>query len=112
MKKLLVIILALTVICVAVPVSATGTEALTGDVNGDGSVDALDRMALARYIAGWQEYADINTDNADIDKNGTVTSKDRMILSRYLDSWDGYDAYFTQNAGTDVPIELPEDVFK
>ncbi|MBR4743756.1 MAG: S8 family serine peptidase [Oscillospiraceae bacterium] len=69
---------------------------IPGDVNGDGSVDATDRMILARYLAGWEGYEEkiLSMEAADIDGNGVVEAKDRMILARYLAKWDGYSQYF------------------
>ena len=69
---------------------------LRGDVNEDGTVDATDRMILARYLAKWDGYeAKIKSmDAADIDRDGNVNAKDRMILARYLAKWTGYDQYF------------------
>ena len=69
---------------------------LRGDVNEDGTVDATDRMILARYLAKWDGYeAKIKSmDAADIDRDGNVTAKDRMILARYLAKWTVYDQYF------------------
>ncbi len=65
-------------------------------MNGDGNVDATDRMILARYLAGWEGYeAKItNKKAADVDKSGAIDAKDRMILARYLAGWAGYDSYF------------------
>ncbi len=69
---------------------------LPGDVNADNSVDATDRMILARYLAGWEGYKDKikSIDAADIDCNGVVEAKDRVILARKLAGWEGYDQYF------------------
>ena len=71
-------------------------SSVPGDVNMDGSVNTLDRMILARYLAKWDGYeeqiADWNA--ADINKDGTVNTLDRMILARYLAKWDGYESYF------------------
>ena len=70
---------------------------LVGDVNADNSVDATDRMILARYLAGWEGYEEKikSKEAADIDGDGDITAKDRMILARKLAGWEGYDQYFT-----------------
>ncbi len=67
-----------------------------GDVDNSGTVNATDRMILARYLAGWEGYeAKItNKKAADVDKSGAIDAKDRMILARYLAGWAGYDTYF------------------
>ena len=64
----------------------------TGDVNGDGEVDAHDRVILTRYLADWEGYADqIDLQAADVDQDGKVTHRDRAILTRYLADWEGYE---------------------
>ncbi len=72
------------------------TPGKIGDVNADGLVDATDRMILARYLAGWEGYADriLSMDAADIDGSGAVEAADRVILARYLAGWKGYESYF------------------
>lgn len=67
-------------------------SSLPGDANGDGQINAADRMALSRYLAKMGELADPGA--ADLDGDGNVTAADRMILSRYLAKWSGYDSYF------------------
>ena len=67
-----------------------------GDVDGNGRVNAQDRLILSRYIAQWDGYAERIEDMraADIDGNGRVNAQDRLILSRYIAQWDGYSSYF------------------
>ena len=62
----------------------------SGDANGDGSVNAKDRMMLTRYLAKWSSYENINMTSADVNKDGEVNAKDRMILTRHLAKWNGY----------------------
>ncbi len=59
---------------------------LTGDVNGDGTVDARDATALLRYLSGWDVPAD--TGAADLDGDGTVTTRDATLLLRRLAGWE------------------------
>lgn len=62
---------------------------LYGDLNGDHAVNALDRIALTRYLAKWDGY-DVNTINlkaADVNCDGQVNALDRILLSRYLAKW-------------------------
>ena len=68
-------------------------DVLIGDVNGDGSLDTLDRLTLSRYLANWQGYTidDINTIGADVNSDGSVDTLDRLILSRHLANWSGYE---------------------
>ncbi len=91
-----------------------------GDIDGDGSITQLDRMILARCIAGWDGYETLDIEAADINGDGKITAKDRMILSRFLDGWESYDVYFPsttpqqpeepndpQQQDPDSPIILP-----
>ena len=64
-----------------------------GDVNGDGSVDTLDRLTLSRYLANWDGYTidDINAIGVDVNCDGSIDTLDRLILSRHLANWAGYE---------------------
>lgn len=63
-----------------------------GDVNGDGSVNALDRLILSRYLANWEEYpaSMVNMQAADVNGDGRVNAMDRVILARHLAQWEAY----------------------
>ena len=61
-----------------------------GDINGDGEVNAKDRMYLARALAGWDGYTVPSVELADFNSDGEVNAKDRMYLARKLAGWDGY----------------------
>ena len=65
--------------------------AIDGDLNGDGEVDAADRMILARFLAGWSSYKEkiLVKGAADIDGSGEIDTSDRMILARHLAGWGG-----------------------
>ena len=71
-----------------------------GDINGDGYVDAGDRIILVRYLAKWSAYKNqiVEGENsflaADINDDGYVDAGDRIILIRYLAKWHQYDHYF------------------
>lgn len=69
-------------------------DTIIGDVNGDGSVNTLDRMALARYLANWEGYSAETIDMiaADVNNDGIVNTLDRMALARHLANWSGYEA--------------------
>ena len=64
-----------------------------GDVNGDGAVDNLDRLAITRYLADWDGYneSDINMAAADVNNDGSVDNLDRLALTRHLANWEGYE---------------------
>ena len=63
-----------------------------GDVNGDKSVTAKDRIILSRYLAGWDGYEAIDEFAADVNLDGVVDTQDRIILARYVADWVGYEA--------------------
>ena len=63
----------------------------TGDANGDGEINAKDRMMLTRYLAKWSGYKNIDMTAADLNNDGAVNAKDRMILTRHLAKWSGYE---------------------
>lgn len=63
-----------------------------GDVNGDEIVNVKDRIYLARYLAKWDGYENINVSGADVNEDGTVDVQDRIILARHLAKWGGYDS--------------------
>ena len=68
----------------------TGSEIVFGDVDGDGAVNAKDRITLTRHLARWADYANINTENADVTDDGAVNAKDRITLTRHLAKWADY----------------------
>ncbi len=74
-------------------ITVDASDLLIGDVNGDGSVDNLDRLVLTRYLADWEGYsaADINMAAADVNNDLSVDNLDRLILTRHLANWEGYE---------------------
>lgn len=66
-------------------------DRLTGDIDGDGEVNANDSLLIKRYIAGW----DVDADPAqmDLDGNGFVDLRDSLLLTKYLAGWDVKFAY-------------------
>ena len=56
----------------------------SGDINGDGAVDAKDVTVLRRYLASWG--VDIQMDAADLNGDGEVNAKDVTVLRRQLAS--------------------------
>jgi len=65
-------------------------EYISGDVNGDGVVNKLDRVILTRYLANWNDYQEIDLLAADVNEDGEVNNLDRVILTRYLAAWEEY----------------------
>ncbi|MBQ8118994.1 MAG: GBS Bsp-like repeat-containing protein [Lachnospiraceae bacterium] len=76
---------------VNVVVSEGTSVGLKGDINGDGTVNAKDRMYLARALAGWDGYTVPDVELADFNVDGAVNAKDRMYLARKLAGWEGYE---------------------
>ena len=64
--------------------SLAGT--LYGDVNGDGSVNKKDSLALKKYLADPANTIDLAA--ADVNADGTVNKKDSLRLKQYLAGWD------------------------
>lgn len=56
---------------------------LTGDINDDGNIDAID-LALMRQYLLTNNNAGINLQNADIDKDGQLNSLDFALLKKLL----------------------------
>lgn len=71
-------------------VSGDVQSLLRGDVDGNGRVDPIDNVTLARYFASWTGYDNINYEVADINYNGYVNPIDSVSLSRFFASWSGY----------------------
>lgn len=59
-------------------------DILWGNANGDGKVNAIDLLRLAKYLNGWD--VEINL-AADVDLNGKVDYADLRILTLYLAKW-------------------------
>ena len=77
-----------------VPISGgvTISDILCGDVNGDGKVNPLDNIYLARYLADWSGYEEkIDLLAADVNGDGKVNPLDKIILARHLADWQGYE---------------------
>lgn len=72
---------------------ALDEDIAVGDANGDGFINAKDRMMLTRYLAKWTGYENINMIGADANKDGIINAKDRMILTRCLAKWSGYETW-------------------
>ena len=66
--------------------SAPVPARMSGDVNGDGSVDGRDSLRLARYLVG--QDVQINVSNADVNGDGNVDGRDTLRLARFLAGQD------------------------
>lgn len=73
--------------------NVTISNVLIGDVNGDGTVNNLDRLVLTRHLANWVGHTEetVNMTAADVNTDGMVNNLDRLILTRYLANWNEYD---------------------
>lgn len=54
----------------------------SGDVNGDGNVDAGDVVLVQRYIVG--QDVDIDTEAADVNGDGTVDASDALLIEQQI----------------------------
>ena len=61
-------------------------DLIKGDVNGDGTVNRLDLLRLAKHFAGYEvEFA---AWSADVNGDDDVTNADLLRLAKYLSGWD------------------------
>lgn len=69
-----------------VPVKYRVVPKSTGDLNGDGQVDAFDLVLLRKYVADRESvyFNDLQIAAADTFKDGAVTSADVLMLSKYI----------------------------
>jgi hypothetical protein len=56
---------------------------LCGDADGNGVVNIVDALAVARKVAGLPPPPTVNTLLADVDKNGTISIVDALHIARY-----------------------------
>ncbi|MBP5312230.1 MAG: dockerin type I repeat-containing protein [Clostridia bacterium] len=61
------------------------SNALIGDVDGDGEVSDWDAVTFERYLAGWA--VDVTIGAMDTDGDGEVSDWDAIVLARYLAGW-------------------------
>ena len=104
MKKTLSIIVMLAMLLSAFTFlgSLTNVAAATtlGDINGDGSINAKDSLALKKYIAS--ANVTIVTAAADLDGDGSINAKDLKLLKEYL---AGAIESFSGASTSDPPIK-------
>ena len=67
---------------------------IMGDVDGNGEVNRVDKMLLARYIAHWDGYDKlVDTELADLNGDGKINRIDQLLLARSVAGWKGYSKY-------------------
>lgn len=60
-----------------------------GDVNCDETINAIDAVLLAQYIAGWETAVEEADEySADCNGDGTINTVDAVLLAQYLAGWD------------------------
>lgn len=57
---------------------------VTGDVNGDGCINALDAALVYDYLAGCKNLNEQQREAADVDGNGIVDRSDAIWIYRYV----------------------------
>ncbi|MDO4743730.1 MAG: dockerin type I domain-containing protein [bacterium] len=69
----------------------------SGDVNQDGSIDSIDLLYLARYLANWEGYnKKVYLYYADTNGDGDIDPLDLIHLSRCIAGWSGYKLAFVK----------------
>ncbi|MDD6095203.1 MAG: DUF4838 domain-containing protein [Clostridia bacterium] len=128
MKKLVSVLLCAVMLSGALSVCASALDTTqhlpfmddktysAGDVNDDGSVNALDAHALKSSVAGLG--TGINTDAADLNADGSANSRDNLILKavfveaasidNYVSDAPIYKLTIAENPISDYAIVVPE----
>lgn len=55
-----------------------------GDVNGDGSINSFDYIALSQHIFGGESLSELQLEACDVMQDGSVNIADVIILRRYI----------------------------
>jgi hypothetical protein len=63
-------------------------EAMMGDLNGDGRINARDARLLLRLIAGLTEEGEVNETVADFNGDGRVNARDARAILRFIAGLD------------------------
>ncbi|BAC88000.1 dockerin type I domain-containing protein [Gloeobacter violaceus] len=69
-------------VCLGVWTAGAAARAASGDVNGDGRVDAGDIRLIDEYLGGTRLLQDEQIKAADADGDGQITATDREMLDR------------------------------
>ncbi|MBD5143546.1 MAG: hypothetical protein HDT22_08060, partial [Ruminococcus sp.] len=75
-------ILATATMCAMIPAISSSAEALTGDVNLDGSVGVTDIILLQKYLIGRETFSEEAYQNANIINDDVVNIYDFVALKR------------------------------
>lgn len=57
---------------------------VSGDINEDGKIDAVDYMLLKRYVLGTYGIADEKKAVADVNRDRQINAVDYMLLKRHV----------------------------
>ena len=88
-KSLRFLILTFLILCLAVPLPAGAAALKTGDIDGDGTVTAIDARLVLRASVGLVTLSSAQRTAADVDRDGEVTAMDaRLILRASVDLED------------------------
>ncbi len=83
MKKLLSVVIALLMaLSVILPINASETALLAGDIDRDGSVTASDARLALRYSVGLEGFDGAQQFISDVDSNGKTDSSDARTILR------------------------------
>lgn len=66
------------------PLDPEGKPIRNGDINGDGKINAADRLMLTRHILDLKKLEGTAVEFADINGDGRVDSMDRLLLTRHI----------------------------
>lgn len=60
------------------------TEIVTGDVNGDDSIDANDALAVLKFVAKMVQLTEKEQERADVNKDESVDANDALLILKYV----------------------------
>ena len=66
--------------------SVTVIDYISGDINGDTTVNMKDIVLLQQYLNDWD--VTIDEDAANVNGDTTINMKDIVLLQQYLNDWD------------------------
>jgi hypothetical protein len=69
-------------ICPTFPPTPVPTATLTGDVNGDGSINIIDALLVAQVYVGIN-VNNFNAETADVNCDGVLDITDALLIAQY-----------------------------